>query len=49
MKHRYPESIGHVLNTIDYACLAPELREPPPEVCAKAFQNYLPALNKISQ
>jgi hypothetical protein len=45
--HRAFEAIC-VLNAIDYACLAPELREPPPEVCANAFQKYLPALSKIS-
>ena len=31
-----------LMNAIDYACLAPELRVPPPKVCSEAFQKYLP-------
>ena len=44
--HRAFEAVC-ILNAVDYACLAPELREPPPEVCARAFQKYLP-LNRLA-
>jgi hypothetical protein len=30
-----------LFHAVDYACLAHELRVPPPQVCAEAFQKYL--------
>jgi hypothetical protein len=30
-----------LFHAVDYACLAPELKVPPPEVCARAFETYL--------
>lgn len=31
-----------LLNAVDYACLAPELKELPPSICWDTFQKYLP-------
>lgn len=31
-----------LFHAVDYACLAPLLKVPPPEVCAEAFVKYLP-------
>ena len=31
-----------LLNAVDYACLAPELKELPPSICWDTFQQYLP-------